>query len=71
MAAQKYSVRRITTDETYTNASPRPKLLDKFTKEIIERKSKNEIVKKILKDEVKHKIPKKSKEINYELDTLF
>ncbi|CAD8099493.1 unnamed protein product [Paramecium sonneborni] len=71
LAAQKYTVKRTTTDNSQIFNSPRPKLLDKFGKEIIKCKTEKAVIKETLVKEVTKRIPKKSKDINYELDTMF
>ncbi|CAK90317.1 unnamed protein product (macronuclear) [Paramecium tetraurelia] len=71
LAAQKYTVKRATTENSQIFNSPRPKLLDKFSKEIIKCKTEKDVIKQVLVKEVTKRIPKKSKEINYELDTMF
>ncbi|CAD8066239.1 unnamed protein product [Paramecium sonneborni] len=67
IAAQKYSVKR--SFRGVPDQSTMPTMIDKLNRDIINKKSK--IVQDVVRDELKKRIPKKQKEINYELDSMF
>ncbi|CAD8154127.1 unnamed protein product [Paramecium pentaurelia] len=67
IAAQKYSLKK--SFKGSSDLSTVPTLIDKLNRDLINKKSS--VIKDVMKEELKKRIPKKQKEINYELDSMF
>ncbi|CAK79752.1 unnamed protein product (macronuclear) [Paramecium tetraurelia] len=67
IAMQKYSLKK--SYKVSSDMSTVPTLVDKLNRDLINSKSK--VIQEVMKEELRKRIPKKQKEINYELDSMF
>ncbi|CAD8073001.1 unnamed protein product [Paramecium primaurelia] len=67
IAVQKYSLKK--SFKGSSDLSTVSTFVDKINRDVVNRKSK--VIQDVMKEELRKRIPKKQKEINYELDSMF